>query len=85
LLSAGYPTNAIVKYYTILKRYPAVQNDGEIQFCLGRSFEALKEIGRALDAYQAALEQVNGSTETQVSERKSQIEAAINRLRSKPQ
>jgi tetratricopeptide (TPR) repeat protein len=84
LLEADYYTNAIVKFYKIMQRYPAVRDKGEIHWYLGQAFEALKETGRAVDAYQTALEQVNDSSlaSQPAAERKTLIEAALRRLKS---
>jgi hypothetical protein len=85
LFDAGLLPNAVVKFCTVLQRYPSILDRGEIHSYLGQAFEALKEPGRALDAYQTGLDEVNGCKEPSqpVLERKARIEASINRLRSK--
>ena len=84
LLEADLFTNAVVKSHKILQRYPAVLDRGEIQCLLGKAFESLKETGRAVDAYQAALEQVNDCSDASptMTECKLRIEAALRRLKS---
>ena len=49
-----YP-NTIVKLHKILTKYPDIEDSGEIYFYLGKSFEALKKTGQALDAYNEAI------------------------------
>jgi len=86
LFDAGYYANAVVKFYTVLRRHPGVPDRGEIHLYLGQAFESLNETGCALDAYQTALDRVNAGPEMpkQLVERKAQIEAALLRLKSKP-
>jgi len=55
-----YP-NSIIKYIKILDKYDAEEKYGEIHFFLGKSFEALNQIGQAIDAYQ---ETINRSQQT---------------------
>lgn len=50
-----YP-NTIVKLHKILDKYPDIKDCGETYFYLGKSFEALKKPGQALDAYEQAVE-----------------------------
>lgn len=52
-----YP-NSIIKYHKILERYSTNKDCGEIHFYLGKSFEALNQIGQAVDAYEQALHQL---------------------------
>jgi len=85
LMTASYYANAVVKFYKILNRYPSLEDQGEIHFCLGQAFESLKESGRARDAYQTALERIKDSNGLQeVIERKAKIRAALDRLTSDP-
>jgi tetratricopeptide (TPR) repeat protein len=83
LFTAGYFTNAIVKFYKILERYPSVNDEGEVYYYVGQSFEALKEKGRAIDAYQNALTRLNDSESSGEKERKN-VQEALNRLKSDP-
>lgn len=57
LLAQQYHPNAILKFHQILAKYPNVDDCGEIQFYLGRAFEAISRPGQASDAYQAVIEQ----------------------------
>jgi hypothetical protein len=84
LLDADYCTNAVVKFYKILQRHPDLKDGGEIHWCLGRAFEALKETGRAADAYRTALDRVNDGAlkPSEIAERKARIEAALQQLKS---
>jgi hypothetical protein len=84
LLDADYCTNAVVKFYKILQRHPDVRDGGEIHWLLGRAFEALKETGRAADAYRTALDQTNDGTlkPSETAERRAWLEAALRRLKS---
>jgi tetratricopeptide (TPR) repeat protein len=52
-----YP-NSIIKYHKILDKYEAEEECGEIHFYLGKSFEALSQIGQAVDAYEQAIHQL---------------------------
>jgi hypothetical protein len=83
LFEAGLVPNAIIKYYRILQRYPSADDRGDIQFNLGRAFEAIHETGRALEAYQEARERLNSGpgTAPQTAERGALIEAALRRLK----
>ena len=54
-----YYPNAIVKFHGILQKYPDTNTCGEIQLYLGRSFEAINENGRALDAFETVIEAQN--------------------------
>ncbi|MBN2104369.1 tetratricopeptide repeat protein [bacterium] len=83
LLAAEYYTNAIMKFYKILERYPSLVDHGEIHFHLGQAFEALKKPGRACDAYRTALKQIEDSdTSQKLINRKKKIQAALDRLMS---
>ena len=48
-----YP-NTIIKFHKILSKYDI--DSGEIQYYLGKSFEALNKNGQALDAYQEVVD-----------------------------
>jgi len=52
-----YP-NSIIKYYNILEKYGNIPDCGEIYLYLGKSFEALRQHGQAMDAYQKAIIQI---------------------------
>lgn len=52
-----YP-NSIIKYHKIIEKYDADEECGEIHFYLGKSFEALNQIGQAVDAYEQAIHQL---------------------------
>ncbi|MBN1781802.1 hypothetical protein JW948_11795 [bacterium] len=83
LFQADFHTNAIMKFYRILERYPGIEDRGEIHFYIGRSFERLEETGRAYDAYQDALERIDeNDTAPEVSQRRSRIQDALIRLKS---
>jgi len=90
LLDAGWNANAVVKFCTVLDRYPSFEDSGEIHWYLGLAFEALNETGRATDAYQTALERLNRNSDApglmrgRLLERKAGIEAALSRLLSNP-
>jgi tetratricopeptide (TPR) repeat protein len=85
LFAASYFTNAIVKFYKILERYPSMNDGGEVYCYMGQSFEALKEKGRAFDAYQNALKRLNDSeSDDGIKERKNQVQEALNRIKSEP-
>lgn len=55
LYTQGFFPNAIIKLYAIISKYPEKKNHVEIYYLLGQSFEKVNEPGRALDAYQMAL------------------------------
>lgn len=59
LLEQAYYTNAILKFHKIAQRYPAIEKCREFHCYLGSAFEALKEPGQAIDAYEAALDAEN--------------------------
>lgn len=83
LYHAKYYTNAIMKYYKILERYPSINDGGEIHFLMGLSFEAIHENGRAYDAYQTALERIDPSpVSKQLKERKVRIQEALERVKA---
>ena len=84
LFNAGYYTNAIIKFYQILERYPSMDDPAELYFIIGQSFEALKENGRAFDAYQNALKRLEDSKSSHAIERRNKIQDALNRLKSDP-
>lgn len=46
-----YP-NAIIKIHKILDKYDSIQDCGELQYYLGKSFEQIENTGQAIDAYQ---------------------------------
>jgi len=62
LYEQSYYPNAIVKLHKILERYATVDDGGEIHLYLGRSFEAIDESGRAIDAYRQVLERAKTSS-----------------------
>ena len=83
LFNAAYRTNAIMKFYKILERYPTVDDQGEIHFYLGRAFESLEENGRACDAFETALNRMNGKTLSGAdAARKASVQEALARLKS---
>jgi tetratricopeptide (TPR) repeat protein len=83
LIKATLYTNAIMKLYKIVQRYPVIEDQGEIHFYLGRSFEAINENGRAYEVYQKAMNQISISEgNPEIIERKMQIESALNRLKN---
>ena len=49
--------NSVVKLHKILNRYSTLNDCGEVNLYLGKSFEELEEFGQAIDHYQLALEQ----------------------------
>lgn len=75
--------NAIVKWRKILASSEDARQCAEIHYFLGKAFEAIKEPGRAIDAYQAALEQQTSERclNRDTGEIKQEAEAAIKRLR----
>jgi hypothetical protein len=81
LLSAGFATNAAMKLYRILERHPEVEDQGELHACLGQAFETLNQPGRAIEAYQTALERISGNAPP-VTERRTRMEAALVRLKA---
>ncbi|MBD3384075.1 hypothetical protein GF407_04030 [candidate division KSB1 bacterium] len=56
LFENGLYANAIIKWHKIRQRYPVEPDCGEIESLIARSFEELKESGRAIDAWQRVLE-----------------------------
>jgi len=55
LFDFQYYTNTVIKLNKIMSKY-LLQNDcGEIHYYLGRSFEALKKNGQAIDAYKVVI------------------------------
>lgn len=80
---AKYYTNAIIKYCKILERYPSIDDEGEVYFLMGQSFEEIQEKGRAFDAYQKALERIGSSPFSQQSkQRKLQIQEAMEKIKA---
>lgn len=77
-----YP-NTIVKLHKIMSKYTLLDDDGEIQYLLGRTFEVINEPGRALDAYQAAVEQIEDldSPSRSAMNRADECRKAIERLK----
>lgn len=49
-------TNSVVKLHKVLSRYSEISDCGEVNLCLGKSFEELNEPGQAIDNYQIAAE-----------------------------
>jgi len=76
--------NAIIKYYSIMEKYPSVGHVAEIHFALGQAFEAMNDTGHAMDAYQQAID-TSGDGEKTGGRRAEQMireaEKAIQRLR----
>jgi tetratricopeptide (TPR) repeat protein len=79
-----YP-NAIIKFYKILDKYNSVQNKGEINLYLGRSFEALNHPGQAIDAYQSVIDNYQGKDRISADAQKwiNEAQLSIDRLKSK--
>ena len=73
---AFYP-NAVMKMHKILEAHGSIADKGSLYFYLGRSFEALDDRGRALEAYQSVLRY---ATPKQRSFR-SEAESAMKRLK----
>jgi tetratricopeptide (TPR) repeat protein len=48
-------SNAIIKLYKIIEKYPRVTDCGEAYYYIGQSFSALNEKGQAVDAYDKCL------------------------------
>ena len=76
-------TNAIVKYHKILDKYPSNAEAGRTYFYLGKSFEAIDEPGRAVDAFQTALKRIEEARTTDRALRSMEAEAneAVRRLK----
>ncbi len=47
-----YYPNSIIKIHKILDKYDPIQDCGELQYYLGKSFEQIENTGQAIDAYQ---------------------------------
>lgn len=62
LYTQRYYPNTVVKLYKVLEKYSSMDDCGEIHFYIGKSFEALSETGRAIDAYQQVLERTKESS-----------------------
>jgi len=62
LYAQRYYPNTVVKLYKVLEKYSSMDDCGEIHFYIGKSFEALSETGRAIDAYQQVLERTKESS-----------------------
>jgi len=79
-----YP-NSIIKFHKILDKYNAVQNNGEINLYLGRSFEALNHPGQAIDAYQSVIDHYQTQDHSNANAQKwvNEVQQAIDRLKSK--
>ena len=79
-----YP-NTIVKLYKILNKYNSIQDKGEINLYLGKSFEALNHPGQAIDAYQTVIDSYQGQNQIRADEQKwiDEAQQAIERLKSK--
>ena len=48
--------------YKVLEKYSSIDDCGEIHFYIGKSFEALSETGRAIDAYQQVIDRTKESS-----------------------
>ena len=79
-----YP-NSIIKYHKILEKYNAAKNCGEIHFYLGKSFEALNQIGQAIDAYQQTiyLQQQPGCDNSKTKTWSAEAKKAVVKLKQK--
>ena len=79
-----YP-NSIIKYHKILEKYDAGKDCGEIHFYLGKSFEALNQIGQAIDAYQEAIDQLQqpGCDNPNAKKWSAEAKQAIEKLKQK--
>ncbi len=80
LFAHDYTTNAVLKLNKILRKYPNLNDCGEIHSYLGKGFEKLNKPGQAIDAYQTAIKR---SAETCSSNSKlwlNEAESALKRL-----
>ena len=79
-----YP-NTVIKLYKILNKYNSIQDKGEINLYLGKSFEALNHPGQAIDAYQSVINSYQGQNQIRADEQKwiDEAQQAIERLKSK--
>lgn len=78
--------NAVVKLMHILKKYTQIEDYGLVDLYLGESFEAMKQSGRALEAYQHALSKAENDAldSTKCQKISHKANAGIARLKSKP-
>ena len=67
MVDQSYHPNAVVKIYKILGKYAAGVDRSRLYLYLGKAFEALDENGRALEAYQSALNFSDPSTDSSVT------------------
>jgi tetratricopeptide (TPR) repeat protein len=79
-----YP-NSIIKYHKILEKYNTDNVCGEIHFYLGKSLEALNQIGQAIDAYQETINrnQQPGCDNHKAKKWSAEAQLAIEKLKQK--
>lgn len=84
LQQQAYYPNTIIKLYKIKQKFPTSQQPGEIEFYLGKSFEHVNQVGRAIDAYQNALVELEkGEAASPLSTRiRQEATEAISRLKA---
>ncbi|MBN2354507.1 hypothetical protein JXO59_00255 [candidate division KSB1 bacterium] len=83
LYGHDYFTNAIVKLSKTGKRFPNAEDCGKISFLLGQSFAAIRQVGQAMEAYQASAEKIRtmGCNDSESLRRLQLTETAVAELR----
>jgi len=76
-----YP-NTIIKFLKIQNKYDSIRDKGQIEYHIGKSFEALKDQGQAKDAYKRALDEYKSTRDPSSNEQVWVADArnALNRL-----
>ncbi len=80
LFDQQFYTNTVIKLSKIKNKNSELNDCGQVDLYLAKSFEHLNEPGQALDAYQTAFEEISKS-ETCQKNSLSDVEAAIQRLK----
>lgn len=82
LRAQDYLTNAALKLHRVQKEHPARADCGEVSFELAQTFEALRQKGKARDAYQAALAECKATAcrNAETQKREGAINEALRRL-----
>ena len=84
LQDQAYHPNAVIKFHTILEKYPETTDKGKIYFYIANSLEALDMFGQAIDAFEVVIETYGQESDIN-AEKKERLFAsreAVERLKS---
>lgn len=78
----NYLPNAALKLHRLQRKHPTREDCGEVSFELAQTFEALRQKGKARDAYQAALAEGKAAAcrDLETQKREAAINEALRRL-----